>query len=52
MSRGEAFDQAEQQAPLFKSLSSQSACKNNFGDHIVEEVKEGKRERREEGGSK
>ena len=51
MSRGEAFDQTEQQAPLLKPLSSQSVCKNNFGEYIVEGGKEGKKERREEGGS-
>ena len=39
MSRVEAFDHAQQPAP---ALSSQSACKNNFGEHIVEGRKEGK----------
>ena len=42
MSWVEAFDQAQQPAPFSKSLSSQSACKNNFGEHIVEGRKEGK----------
>lgn len=42
MSRVEAFDQAQQPAPFSKSLTSQSACKNNFGEHIVEERTEGK----------
>ena len=40
MSRVEAFDQAQQPAPFSKSLTSQSACKNNFGAHIVEGRKE------------
>ena len=42
MSWVEAFDQAQQPAPFSKSLSSQSACKNNFVEHIVEGRKEGK----------
>lgn len=41
MSRVEALDHAQQPAP---ALSSQSACKNNFGEHIVEGRKEGKKE--------
>ena len=45
MSRVEAFDHAQQPAP---ALSSQSACKNNFGEHIVEERKEGRKEGRKE----
>ena len=40
MSRVEAFDQAQQPAPFSKSLTSQSACKNNFGARIVEGRKE------------
>ena len=49
MSRVEAFDHAQQPAP---ALSSQSACKNNFGEHIVEERKEGRKERMEKAGGK
>ena len=41
MSRVEAFDQAHQPAAFSKSLTSQSACKKNFGEHIVEGRKEG-----------
>ena len=52
MSRVEAFDQAQQPAPFSKSLTSQSACKNNFGAHIVEGRKEGRKERMEEEGRK
>ena len=47
MSRVEAFDHAQQPAPA-PALSSQSACKNNFGEHIVEERKEGRKEGRKE----
>ena len=43
MSLGEAFDQGQQTAPFFKSLFSQSVCKNNFGEHIVDGRKEGKK---------
>ena len=49
MSRVEAFDQAQQPAPFSKSLTSQSACKNNFGAHIVEGRKEGRTAGRKEG---
>ena len=49
MSRVEAFDHAQQPAP---ALSSQSACKNNFGEHIVEGRKEGRKEGKNGGSGK